>query len=87
MIYEVIPRPVNSSKFNSRHANNSKPFWIYLKSRKQYNIGIKKNGSLVCDSQKAEILLDQFQECSQEIMGLPFHTYTLHSVWEGKGTW
>ena len=45
--------------------NNSKPFWKYIKSRKQDNIGVaplKKNGSLVCDSkEKAEILLDQFQ--------------------------
>lgn len=44
--------------------NNSKPFWKYVKSRKQDNIGVaplKKQGQLANDSkEKAQILLDQF---------------------------
>ena len=44
--------------------NNSKPFWKYVKSRKQDNIGVaplKKQGQLVNDSkEKAQILLEQF---------------------------
>ena len=56
---------INNTITQGLQTNNSKPFWKYIKSRKQDNIGVaplKKNGSLVCDSkEKAEILLDQFQ--------------------------
>ena len=45
--------------------NNPKPFWKYIKSRKQDNIGVaplKTNGQLVNDSKgKAEILMRQFK--------------------------
>ena len=45
--------------------NDSKPFWRYIKSRKQDNIGVsplKDRGTLTSDSlQKANILLSQFQ--------------------------
>jgi hypothetical protein len=45
--------------------NNSKPFWNYVKSKKNDNIGIaplKKNGTLFSDpKQKAEILVNQFK--------------------------
>ena len=44
--------------------NNSKPFWRYIKSKKQENIGVsplKDGGKLYSDSQsKADILLKQF---------------------------
>ena len=56
---------INNTITQGLQTNNSKPFWKYIKSRKQDNIGVaplKKNGSLVCDSkEKTEILLDQFQ--------------------------
>ena len=56
---------INNTITQGLQTNNSKPFWKYIKSRKQDNIGVaplKKNGSLVCDSkEKATILLDQFQ--------------------------
>ena len=56
---------INNTITQRLQTNNSKPFWKYIKSRKQDNIGVaplEKNGSLVCDSkEKAEILLDQFQ--------------------------
>ena len=46
-------------------SNNCKPFWRYVKSRKQDNIGVaplKDNTNLVSDSKgKAKILLKQFQ--------------------------
>jgi hypothetical protein len=45
--------------------NNSKPFWKYVKSRKQDNIGVsplKSNEQLVDDSKgKADILINQFK--------------------------
>ena len=45
--------------------NNSKPFWKYVKSRKQDHIGVsplKSNGQLVNDSKgKADILINQFK--------------------------
>ena len=56
---------INNTITQGVQTNNSKPFWKYIESIKQDNIGVtplKKNGSLVCDSkEKAEILLDQFQ--------------------------
>jgi len=43
---------------------NTKPFWRYVKARKQDNIGIspiRKGGKLLCDGlSKAEALIDQF---------------------------
>ena len=44
--------------------NDSKPFWRYIKSRKQDNIGVsplKDRGTLGDSLQKANILLSQFQ--------------------------
>ena len=45
--------------------NNSKPFWKYVKSRKQDNIGVsplKSNGQLVNGNKgKADILINQFK--------------------------
>jgi len=45
--------------------NNSKPFWRYVKSKRQDNIGVaplKSKGSLIADSNsKAKILLNQFK--------------------------
>jgi hypothetical protein len=45
--------------------NDSKPFWRYIKARKQDNIGVsplKEKDTLTSDSlQKANILLQQFQ--------------------------
>lgn len=45
--------------------NNSKPFWKYVKSKRQDNVGVaplKENGSLCSDSKgKANILIQQFK--------------------------
>ena len=45
--------------------NNSKPFWRYVKSRRQDNVGVsplKKMGQFVNDSkEKVQILVEQFQ--------------------------
>ena len=45
--------------------NNTKPFWRYIKTRRQDNVGVaplKRNGTLVNDSvSKAEILVAQFK--------------------------
>jgi len=55
---------INNSILEGMSKNNSKPFWQYVKSRKQDNIGVaplKKQGQLANDSkEKAQILLDQF---------------------------
>ena len=44
--------------------NNSKPFWRYIKSKRQDNIGtapLKRKGSLFSDSKdKAQILVEQY---------------------------
>ena len=45
--------------------NNSKPFWRYIKSKRQDNIGtapLKRKGSLFNDCKdKAQILVEQFR--------------------------
>jgi len=45
--------------------NETKPFWSYVKTRKQDNVAVaslKKNGALTNNSKdKAQILSDQFQ--------------------------
>lgn len=45
--------------------NNSKPFWSYVKAKKQENVGVsplKLKGNLITDSKgKANILIDQFK--------------------------
>ncbi|WAR10781.1 hypothetical protein MAR_035857, partial [Mya arenaria] len=45
--------------------HNTKPFWNYIKSKKQDNIGVaplKKKGNLLSDAKgKVEILIEQFQ--------------------------
>ena len=56
---------VNKVILEGLQNNNTKPFWQYVKSRKEDNIGIaplRKQGQLVCDSkERAEILVDQFE--------------------------
>ena len=55
---------INTAILEGMEKNNSKPFWKYVKSRKQDNIGVaplKDKGKLVNDSKgKAELLLQQF---------------------------
>ena len=45
--------------------NNTRPFWKYVKSQRQDNLGVlplKKDGKLNSDSKtKAEILLEEFK--------------------------
>ena len=56
---------INNTIIEGLENNNQKPFWKYIKSRKQNNIGVaplKTNGQLVNDSKdKAEILIRQFK--------------------------
>ena len=56
---------INNTIMEGLENNNPKPFWKYIKSRKQDNIGVaplKNNGQLVNDSKgKAEILIHQFK--------------------------
>ena len=71
---------INNTITQGLQTNNSKPFWKYIKSRKQDNIGVaplKKNVSLVCDSkEKAEILLNHFQSVFSRYGGsAPPHFY------------
>ena len=51
---------------------NVNPFWHFIKSRKQNKIGVvplKKNGSLVCDTNgEAEILLEQFHRPAEFLL-------------------
>ncbi|KAK7103646.1 hypothetical protein V1264_018511 [Littorina saxatilis] len=56
--------------------NDSKPFWRYIKAKRQDNIGVaplKSKGSLVCESKnKADILVNQFRSVfTQEQKGKP----------------
>ena len=55
---------VNKTIQEGLEQNNSKPFWRYIKSKRQDHIGVsplKKKGVLVDDSKKkANILIDQF---------------------------
>ena len=77
---------INNTTTQGLQTNNSKPFWKYIKSRKQDNIGVappppKKNGSLVCDGkEKTEIILDQFQSVFTRDGGSAPHTLTLHNT-------
>jgi hypothetical protein len=56
---------LNSVIVNGLQENDSKPFWKYIKSKKQDNIGVaplKHNNQLCSDSKgKADILLQQFK--------------------------
>ncbi|KAK3091517.1 hypothetical protein FSP39_020434 [Pinctada imbricata] len=56
---------VNSNIIDGLNSNNPKPFWKYVKSKRQDSGGIaplKKGTALISDSKgKAEILLDQFK--------------------------
>jgi hypothetical protein len=56
---------INDTMMEGLQNNNSKPFWKYVKSRKQDHIGVsplKSNGQLVNDSKgKADILINQFK--------------------------
>ncbi|KAK3088908.1 hypothetical protein FSP39_025302 [Pinctada imbricata] len=55
---------INTAIIEGMDKNNSKPFWKYVKSRKQDNIGVtplKFKSQLINDSKhKAKLLLDQF---------------------------
>ena len=55
---------INTSILEGMEKNNSKPFWKYVKSRKQDNIGVaplKDKGHLINNSkEKAQILIKQF---------------------------
>ena len=57
--------PINNVIQKGLNENNSKPFWRYVKSRRQDNVGVsplKKMGQYVNDSkEKAQILVEQFQ--------------------------
>ncbi|CAC5376110.1 unnamed protein product [Mytilus coruscus] len=56
---------INNTIMEGLENNNPKPFWKYIKLRKQDNIGIsplKSNGHLVNDRKgKAELLIQQFK--------------------------
>ena len=56
---------VNKTIQEGFEKNNSKPFWRYIKSKRQDNIGtapLKRKGSLFSDSKdKAQILVEQFR--------------------------
>ena len=70
---EYIVRSINKGF----EENNNKPFWRYIKSKKQDNIGVsplKKNGALEYDSKaKAEILVSLFRSVfTKSISKLPF---------------
>jgi hypothetical protein len=55
---------INSAILEEMEKNNTKPFWKYVKSRKQENIGVaplKERGHLINNSkEKAQILIKQF---------------------------
>ena len=55
--------------------NNTKPFWKYIKSRKEDNIGVsplKSNGQLHSDSTtNAQLLLRQFSSVFSNNMTMP----------------
>ena len=61
---------INNTIEEGLKSNNTKPFWRYIKSRNQDNIGIsplKEKGALASNSlQKANILLRQFQSVFTE---------------------
>ncbi len=56
---------INNTIQDGLENNNTKPFWRYIKSKRQDSVGIaplKRLGNLVTDSKgKAEILVDQFK--------------------------
>ena len=56
---------INENIINGLSEKNNKPFWKYIKSKKQDNIGVaplKNKGKIHSDSQtKAEILINQFK--------------------------
>lgn len=56
---------VNNNIIDGLNNNNTKPFWKYVKSKRQDSGGIaplKKGTNLICDSkEKAELLLSQFK--------------------------
>ncbi|CAG2196522.1 unnamed protein product [Mytilus edulis] len=56
---------INDTILKGLESNNTKPFWKYIKSRKNDNIGVaplKNKGKLISDSKgKAEILIQQFK--------------------------
>ena len=56
---------VNGILHNGLESGNNKPFWKYVKSKKQESFGIsalKSNGNVITDSiSKAEILNSQFK--------------------------
>ena len=66
---------INSTIQQGLDNNNSKPFWRFVKARKQDNIGVaplKENGRLFSDSQnKAAILLKEFKSVYTKSSGKP----------------
>ena len=56
---------INQNIFEELKTNNTKPFWKYIKSKRQDAEGIaplKKGANLISDSKgKAELLFDQFK--------------------------
>ncbi|CAC5405752.1 unnamed protein product [Mytilus coruscus] len=56
---------VNKNIFEGLNNNDTKPFWKYIKSKRQESVGIaplKKETNLLSDSKgKAELLLEQFK--------------------------
>jgi hypothetical protein len=64
------------------NGNNSKPFWKYVKSRKQDNIGVvllTENGHLINDSKsQAEILLISLGGLILYIIGRSRTLFTLY---------
>ena len=62
---------VNKTTQEGFENNNSKPFWRYIKSKRQDNIGtapLKRKGSLFSDSKdKAQILVEQFRSVFTKI--------------------
>ena len=69
---------INIILFDSLNNNDSKPFWNYIKAKKQDNVGIsplKRDGVFFNDKiDKAEILKDQFTSVSTRENGDANHT-------------
>lgn len=66
---------INSKILDGLANKNTKPFWSFVKSRKQDNVGVsplKDQGNLVSDSQsKARLLLQQFKSVFNQPTNTP----------------
>ncbi|CAG2219754.1 unnamed protein product [Mytilus edulis] len=59
---------INNAIIEGMNKNNTKPFWKYVKSRKQDNIGVaplKRQGQLINDSKKSQIYWSNLRLSSQ----------------------